>query len=162
MQTESKLLHFFQAEHDVLKDMFEPLVSRILRSNTWDDGVISEIEEFIAYVHTAFEGHLAMEEELLFPTIVKVLGSADQSVQMLYEEHQAIRNTTGQFVREFECCLENRSKSEDLTKLTRELFYLIEEHLFKESLFLYPLAEKLLSSAEKKELMQKFQQKSYQ
>ncbi len=96
--------------------------------------------------------HHAKEEDILFKELGQVEMHCDPTEQMLHE-HELGRN----FVKGMEEGL--ASDDEAMVKENaRGYVHLLQEHIFKEDNILYPMADEVLSSEKKKEILEKSQQ----
>ena len=89
----------------------------------------------------SMEHHFCMEEEILFPAMVKVTGSEMGPISVMKMEHEQMRN----LFQRMDASIE--SDPDDFLGLSETLIILIQQHNSKEEMVLYPMAENLLENS---------------
>ena len=103
--------------------------------------------------------HSRREEEGLFPMMTRRLGENDRTIETMEFEHKKAEQHLQDFLTHANeaglNCTENDAQS--ITVYAVQALATLTQHFAKEEKVLFPLAEKILSVNEKKELEQLFQ-----
>lgn len=114
---------------------------------------IEQYQTTLQIVGEELERHFVYEEEILFPRLNKVLGGADVGpVPRLLQEHEKIRSVFGSVSDLVERFSVDTSAQAPLETQMNNLVDLLWNHIGKEDNHLFPMAGRLLSVEDKKEI----------
>ncbi len=159
MQT-VRMLHDEHLEIETLMERLQGFARRqgLERPGEADrDAVISELWEIIAGIETLLYGHLAFEEEYLFPRLA-ANGETDMG-ELLTAEHVAIREAAGSIIEIARAARHEGFTAESYRRfhrLANELADRVISHAEKEEMALLPMVEELLSADDDMELAQAY------
>jgi hemerythrin-like domain-containing protein len=158
MEVFSAPLQQLMNEHVLLRrdmDIFYEMIEEIeFESGPTVIQLFVKLYEQILAFTDKLKAHSKREEEGLFPMMSRHLGENDRTIEEMESEHQKAEHHLEDFLTAF-----NRSGSSiDETKAQWITTYAVQahatliQHFAKEEKVLFPLAEKILSVDEKKEL----------
>ncbi len=107
------------------------------------DGDWSAAREATTAFIQAVEGHFAMEEQVLFPALERIMGAEIGPTQVMRLEHEQMRALFGQLAAALEA-----HDSEAFLGAAETLLILMQQHNAKEEQILYPLSDRMLPSGE--------------
>ncbi|ADU31202.1 hemerythrin domain-containing protein [Evansella cellulosilytica] len=115
----------------------------------------NQIETF----HKNIVAHSIKEGSYLFDVVAKYIGREDGPIEVMEKEHQIVKRHLNQFLKKYPNI--NGNIPEDIRELTSHIaavFHTLTDHILKEEEVLFPLAEELLSDAEKNMLEDRFKE----
>ena len=115
----------------------------------YDEGVVRET---IRFFEERLVLHRRKEEEVLFPTLGRHIGTEDGPIHCMLEEHSLEK----QYIDVIRTALAEGSPGtqERIIDADRAILSLLRDHIVKEDNVLFPLAERTLSEGEKTEMKQ--------
>ncbi len=147
----SKLIACYYTDHDALEARLESW-KKMLANDEWNEEAWTQTEEFVAFLHKELEHHLYEEEQILFPALAEALDSS-VPIAVMQSEHETLRQTITRLREEVDVCRTRRTKTAELMFLIREIDALLCEHIYKENNVLFPMADQILSHAQKERLL---------
>jgi regulator of cell morphogenesis and NO signaling len=118
----------------------------------------SKLNERISVFTVNLKAHSKREDEGLFPMMTRHLGENDRTIEAMEEEHEKAEQHLQDFLTE--AAQAGSTIDEDtaqwITVYAVQAHATLTQHFAKEEKVLFPLAEKILSINEKKELEQLF------
>lgn len=127
------ILDFLGGDHSVCDDLFASAETAAAQKN-WDSAR-SLFERF----QTAMAHHLAMEEDVLFPTFEARTGMRAGPTQIMRMEHAQMRSLLQDMASAVEAC-----NQDGYLGLSETLNMLMQQHNLKEENMLYPMADQVL------------------
>ena len=121
-------------DHQRCDDLFVKAEEQIANKQ-WDKG----LEVFIAF-KDAFNHHLDMEEQVLFPEFEKQTGSTAGPTQVMRSEHVQMRD----LVTDMAAAVEQQNQ-DDYLGLSETLLIMMQQHNIKEENILYPMTDQALA-----------------
>jgi len=106
---------------------------------TFDGKDIDPIRKLFDELKKEILLHLREEEELLFPEIIKKMGTATTSVQLILKEHDEIKN----LLKEIDTIISEGNKPKIFSAI-HSLGTKLEDHLRKENNLLYSIAHEFI------------------
>lgn len=151
-------LQQLKGEHVSLrKDM--DLYYEIIEDIEFDSGpaivhLFKKLHQQILTFTDKLKAHSKREEEGLFPLMARHLGENDRTIEEMEFEHEKAEKHLQDFLTEADKAGSNidESKVEWITVYAFQAHATLTQHFAKEEKVLFPLAESLLSTDEKKEL----------
>ncbi|MEK6606475.1 MAG: hemerythrin domain-containing protein [Myxococcota bacterium] len=128
-----KITECLNVEHGVFLTQLDVL-EKMLRDNADAD----EIRACALLLAAAVEKHRALEEELLYPAILRAFGQGFPPMRVMEAEHKEIER----------CIHDLDARRGDAATDARELAAVLREHIGKEVDVLFPMAERGVPSAD--------------
>ncbi|MFA9559634.1 hemerythrin domain-containing protein [Evansella sp. AB-rgal1] len=131
------------------------------KENTdWSEAIASlndKLEIFVAEL----EPHSDREEDILFEMMVKYIGREGGPIQVMEYEHNTAKQNIKLFFEKVTDITVNHNqvsqeKAFELFNHIKIIYTTLTDHFMKEEQILFPMAEKMLSDAEKEELALQF------
>ena len=97
--------------------------------------------------------HFKKEEEEFFPKFEEITGSSDGPTMVMKYEHEQVRGLMGKMAQ----AIESEDKDAYLS-LAESMMILLQQHNMKEEQMLYAMADRVLDSAAKEELINKMKE----
>ncbi|SDZ02087.1 Hemerythrin HHE cation binding domain-containing protein [Evansella caseinilytica] len=145
-------------EHPRLRkemDRFYYTASLLAYAPDRDDraALLNELHEQIMAFSSHIESHSLKEEQHLFELMTRYIGKENGPLAVMEHEHQTAKEHMQLFFDKFPSVDKNHSESiRDLAHHASIIFHTLTDHFLKEEEILFPLAEKLLTVEEKKQL----------
>ncbi|MFC4769631.1 hemerythrin domain-containing protein [Effusibacillus consociatus] len=146
-------------EHPPLRAKMEQLIlkaKRVMKEN--EDGVASGIQELLE-MESSFkeelEIHSDKEEKGLFPLVGRHIGTQFGPIAVMEYEHSEAKKNLAAF-EELARNAQNEPTQEEAGRITAPLItaiHILLDHFLKEENVLFPMAENILTSDEKEELL---------
>jgi hemerythrin-like domain-containing protein len=116
--------------------------------------LFADLYEQVAAFTVALEAHSRREEEGLFPIMARRLGENDRTIEVMEFEHEKAEQHLREFLSEAEQAGANVSEddAQSIAVHAEQAYATLTQHFAKEEKNLFPLAEALLTAAEKEEL----------
>ena len=133
----STIGNYLEQDHqscDARYDTAEALVNQ----GDWDGAGV----EF-AIFRRQLEGHLAMEEQVMFPALEQAMGSANGPTAVMRSEHSHMRA----ILQDMHVAI-SQLEQDDFFDHADTLRMLMRQHNLKEEGILYPMADRLLEDAQ--------------
>ncbi|WP_186579687.1 hemerythrin domain-containing protein [Aquibacillus kalidii] len=118
-----------------------------------------ELYEKVLIFVDKLEIHANREENVLFPMMSQVLGMNDKTIEQMEYEHEKAERHLQDFLTEaaqVDSSLDEHD-AQSISVHAVQAYATLTQHFAKEEKVLFPLAEKILSEAEKKKLEQLLQ-----
>ena len=110
-------------------------------------GQAADLEGFVRYLQAEVVQHFAIEEHALFPVLARHLSSDQGPLAVMHAEHADFRDLLGRIADAL------RVADVDQQRVcAQQLIELLRAHIAKEDRVLFPMAARLLSSAEQDEV----------
>jgi len=147
-------------EHVVIMDGLEMVraamsvveqTKRQTPARTWET-----LQQAVASLAREFDKHLLKEEEALFPAVEAHLGAEGGPTEVMRMEHEDLREGMWELRRLVGESEAPEGVYEQLGETTEALGNLLVEHTHTEHHIFFPMAEALLTDAERTEMAQKF------
>ncbi|ESU70661.1 hypothetical protein GS8_1294 [Geobacillus stearothermophilus] len=146
-------------EHGPLRAQMEQLlaaaeaIGRGENDRNWREPLADlreKVESFVA----ALDPHSEREEGVLFPMMARYIGRTTGPIAVMEYEHEQAKTRLSMFLEKTAQLPENIDSRQALTLAGAviEAYHILDEHFMKEENVLFPMAERLLSDAEKEEL----------
>lgn len=145
----SELLAFYYEDHDVVEGCLEEFKLALSINDSWTEENRKILDNFSLFMRHELERHLLAEEQYLFPMIAEVLGDASGPISAMNTEHNQLRMLRAELTAEIEACLLTKARTERFDCLFQQVDELLAEHIYKENNVLFPMAEQILSEAQK-------------
>lgn len=129
----STILDFLGEDHRACDELFASAEAAVAQEN-WDSAQ-SLFERF----QTAMARHLAMEEDVLFPSFESRTGMSSGPTQVMRMEHDQMRGLLNDMAHSIAS-----SDQSQFLGLSETLNMLMQQHNLKEENVLYPMADQLL------------------
>jgi len=147
-------------EHEVILRMIRILT---VASDKFDRGEkvsLDVFEKAVDFIHIfADRCHHGKEQDTLFPLLGQrgIPTATGPIAVMLMEHEQGRRYVKGlsDAVKKYE--LGEKDARKDIVENARAYAELLEQHIYKEDNILYPLSDRVLSSSDNRELLEKFE-----
>jgi regulator of cell morphogenesis and NO signaling len=116
--------------------------------------LFAELYEQVSAFTLKLKAHSNREEKGLFPFIIRRLGKNDTTIDEMEEEHEKAEQHLEDFLTETAQAGSNldQDHAQFITVYAVQAYATLTQHFAKEEKVLFPLAEQILSSDEKKEL----------
>ncbi len=125
---------YMESQHQACDDFFVD-AERAVSEQNWEQAQ-SGFDAF----HRAIMHHFAMEEEVLFPAVEEITGSAMGPIQVMRMEHEQMRGLFS----EMEQALAARD-ADSFLGAAETLLVLMQQHNAKEEQIVYPMSDQLLA-----------------
>jgi hemerythrin-like domain-containing protein len=129
----STILDFLGNDHRACDDLFASAESAVAQ-NDWDSA-----RDLFARFQAAMTRHLAMEEEVLFPTFEARTGMSEGPTQVMRMEHDQMRGLMDDMAGAVAAGNQN-----GFLGLSETLNMLMQQHNLKEENMLYPMSDRVL------------------
>ncbi len=118
--------------------------------------LFAKLHESVSAFTNELKAHSNREEEGLFPLMIRRLGNDDRTIDEMEEEHEKAEQHLEDFLAEAAQAGSNldENAAQFITVYAVQAYATLTQHFAKEEKVLFPLAEKILSTDEKKELEQ--------
>ncbi|WP_404328615.1 hemerythrin domain-containing protein [Mesobacillus maritimus] len=118
--------------------------------------LFAKLYELVSAFTNELKAHSKQEEEALFPMMVRRLGKNDRIIDEMEEEHEKAEQHLADFLTEAGQAGMNLDEhnAQSITVYAVQAYATLIQHFAKEEKVLFPLAEKILSLDEKKDLEQ--------
>lgn len=117
------------------------------------------LEEKVRSFTADLDLHSRREEEVLFPMMAQYIGRETGPIAVMEYEHEQAKARLSAFLSEVER-LDGSAGAGDTRRIAGEVeaaVRILMDHFMKEENVLFPMAERILSEAEKEELMERIQ-----
>lgn len=147
-------------EHVLLRkdmDLFYEIIEEIeFESGPAVIQLFTKLYEEVSTFTVKLKEHSKREEEGLFPMISRHLDENDRTIEEMESEHQKAEQHLEDFLTESnqDGSIIDETKVQWITTYAVQAHATLIQHFAKEEKVLFPLAEKILSAAEKSELEQ--------
>jgi len=157
-------LERLKGEHPPLRKQMEELaetarrVSDCSENEGWKEALHS-LEEKVRSFTAVLDPHSKREEEVLFSLMAKYIGRETGPIAVMEYEHEQAKARLCGFLSEMEK-FDGAPDEDTARKLAGEVVLAVQiltEHFLKEENVLLPMAERILSDAEKEELLARIQ-----
>lgn len=128
-----KATECLNAEHGVFLTQLEKLETMMRAGASADEARAAAL-----VIATAVERHRDVEEELLYPAILRAYGEGFAPIQVMEAEHQEITR----------CIRGIDARDKDAPALCRVLIDVLRDHIDKEIKVLFPMAEQAIPAEE--------------
>ena len=128
------------AEHDVFL-----LQLRVLEQMMEGGASADELRSGALTLAAAVERHRDVEEELLYPEILRRFGQDFPPMRVMEAEHKEIER----------CVVGLRDRNGEAAELLRGLVSVLRDHIHKEMTVLFPMAESRIPAAELRQMAQR-------
>ena len=154
----SRGLQQLKSEHPPLRDNMNELLRlcQTLEDQSEKQKLFSQLINDVNIFFQKLEMHSLKEENVLFPMMEKYLGKGQGPVAVMEYEHEQAKGLIGSFLKNSAATLTEGNLVSQSKKVSDACDLLIN-HFAKEEAVLFPMAEKLFTDAEKKELYEKIQ-----
>lgn len=157
-------LERLKGEHPPLWKQMEELAESARRiGNDADTGDRTEalraLEERVGSFVEELELHSKREEEVLFPLMARYIGRETGPIAVMEYEHEQAKARLAEFLSGMEK-LEGSVEADAARRIAGEVeaaVQILSDHFLKEENVLFPMAERILSDAEKEELLEGIQ-----
>lgn len=121
--------------------------------------LFASLYELISKFTVELKMHSKREDEGLFPMMARHLGEKDKTIEVMEFEHEKAEQHLQDFLTEAERAGVNMDEynAQMITVYAVQAYATLTQHFAKEEKVLFPLAENILSTYEKKELERLFQ-----
>ncbi|QOY34118.1 hemerythrin domain-containing protein [Anaerobacillus isosaccharinicus] len=128
----------------------------------WND-TINQLHEKISAFIAELEPHSNREEDVLFEMMVKYLGREGGPIAVMEYEHNTAKLNLKEFMEKATAIKEDnktlsRAEALDVYRHLKIVYLTLTDHFMKEENILFPMAEQMLSDAEKQDLADQFSQ----
>ncbi|MCP8969186.1 hemerythrin domain-containing protein [Ectobacillus ponti] len=119
-------------------------------------GKLLELEQLVLRFMDALEPHSEREEALLFPMMAAYIGRETGPIAVMEYEHEQAKGKIASFLSGIRQLPDPLTPEETaaLSLLVMDAYSILTDHFFKEEQVLFPMAEQILSAAEKEQLAQ--------
>ncbi|ADU31038.1 hemerythrin domain-containing protein [Evansella cellulosilytica] len=146
-------------------DEFNKMVISFENGDTktnWGEAITLLHEKLTVFV-AELEPHSDREEDILFEMMVKHIGREGGPIAVMEYEHDTAKKNLKEFFTKVvkitqDHELVTKEKAFELFNHAKIVYTTLTDHFMKEEQILFPMAEKMLSNEEKKELAEKFRQ----
>ncbi|WP_251028403.1 hemerythrin domain-containing protein [Bacillus sp. ISL-18] len=148
-----------KGEHPALRAQMEGLYSLTKKMDQEID-VEANFKELIIKVKEfkgALDPHSEREEGVLFPMMGVYIGTTSGPIAVMEYEHEQAKSNIGAFLQRAEVGESTTEEKKKLAELVQNAYFILTDHFNKEENVLFPMAERMLSDEEKKELLRKIQ-----
>jgi regulator of cell morphogenesis and NO signaling len=135
------------------------LIYEVIEEIEFDSGyavvqLFAKLHKQILAFHEKLTDHSNREEEGLFPMMDRRLGENDRTITTMEEEHDKAERHLQDFLTEARRAGStiDEDEAQTITVYTDQALATLTQHFAKEERTLFPLAEKILTDEEKKEL----------
>jgi regulator of cell morphogenesis and NO signaling len=121
--------------------------------------LFAKLHERISDFSIKLKAHSKREDEGLFPMMARLLGESDRTIEVMEQEHEKAEGHLQDFLTEAEQAGSSidENAAQWISVYAVQAYATLTQHFAKEEKVLFPLAEKILSVDEKKELERLFQ-----
>ncbi|WP_306454188.1 hemerythrin domain-containing protein [Neobacillus jeddahensis] len=116
--------------------------------------LIIKVKEF----KNALDPHSEREEGVLFPMMGVYIGTTSGPIAVMEYEHDQAKEKIAAFLSRVESGHSVNDEKKKLAELIQNAYFILTEHFAKEENVLFPMAERMLTDNEKKELLQRIQE----
>ncbi|MDQ0198387.1 hemerythrin domain-containing protein [Neobacillus ginsengisoli] len=116
--------------------------------------LIIKVKDFKA----ALDPHSEREEGVLFPMMGVYIGTTSGPIAVMEYEHDQAKAKIGAFLEKVETSNLMTEERKQLAELIKNAYFILTEHFSKEENVLFPMAERMLTDAEKDELYRRIQE----
>lgn len=157
-------LERLRREHPPLWKRMEELAESARRipddagSGGWRESLRS-LEEKVRSFTAELDLHSKREEEVLFPMMAQYIGRETGPIAVMEYEHEQAKARLSEFLSEVEK-LGGSAGAGDARRIAGKVevaVQILSDHFLKEENVLFPMAERILSDAEKEELLERIQ-----
>jgi hemerythrin-like domain-containing protein len=149
-------------EHKPLREQMEQLY-RSAQEVGGNPGIVDgldplhELKEKAICFERDLNSHSEREEDFLFPMMAEYIGRETGPIAVMEYEHELGKENLQTFIEKIDqtTTLVNAEKAKEITSFMIEAYHILSQHFMKEENVLFPMAERLLSSEEKKLLAEK-------
>lgn len=150
----SELLALYYNDHQQVVDQMEVIKFTLSINDRWTEDKQLILDKFSSFMRHELEDHLLSEERFLFPVIAEALGDASGPILAMNTEHNKLRALKSELLNEIEACQLIKGKTPQFDELFQQVDEMLAEHIYKENLVLFPMAEQILSSDQKATILQ--------
>ena len=148
-------------EHKLIKrmiDMLESFAKKLEEGQIVEPIIFEQATDFIRNFADRF--HHAKEEDILFKEMVKKgMPEKDSPIEVMLIEHEQGRDFVKGIIRANEQLKRGDKRAiKEIIRNAKGYIELLREHIEKENDILYPLAERMFTQEEQKELYHKFKE----
>lgn len=130
----SQIAAFMSERHRLCDQIFAD-TENLISAKDWMNG-----EKKFSSFCQELNGHLAMEEDILFPALDDKMGGPCGPTEVMRSEHEQMR----ELLQELTEAIQTQNKDTFLG-CSETLMMLIQQHNMKEERMLYPMTDKLLA-----------------
>lgn len=115
---------------------------------------LTAVSQVIQFLDTELRVHMRLEEEALFPVLERHIGREGGPIGVMLAEHQELWDQVAQLQQAVAELKQGggASASEKASRLASSIAGLLDAHIPKENMILFPLAERVLTPAEMAEV----------
>jgi hemerythrin-like domain-containing protein len=127
-------------------------------SGGWKEALRS-LEEKVRSFTAELDLHSRREEDVLFPMMAKYIGRETGPIAVMEYEHEQAKARLSEFLSEVEK-FDESAGADAARRIAGEVeaaVQILTDHFMKEENVLFPMAERILSDAEKEELLERIQ-----
>lgn len=138
-------------------DLFYEITEEIeIESGSTVVQLFAKLYELVSVFTIELKAHSKREEEALFPMMIRRLEKNDRTIDEMEEEHEKAEQHLADFLTEGSHAgtYLDEHNAQSITVYAVQAYATLTQHFAKEEKVLFPLAEKILSIDEKKELAQ--------
>ncbi len=115
-------------------------------SESFNSDNIESIRKLFEELQKDIKAHLKEEEELLFPELIKKMGTSATSLQLILKEHEEIKHLLSEIEK-----IVNNGNISQIYSAVHSLTSKLEDHLRKENNLLYSIAHEFIDAETLKE-----------
>ncbi|ATO51845.1 MULTISPECIES: cation-binding protein [Brevibacillus] len=148
------LLSYLYNDHSELDGRLKHILSLIRYGTKWNEELHEDLHRFLQFLQTDFRRHIMVEDDILFFTLTNRLATLEAPLLLIKSEHDRLLEISDRIGSELNQCVLQEQKTSTMVCLLKQFDELFEEHTIKEDRVLYPMANQLLTLAEKDILYQ--------
>ncbi len=131
------ILDFMTNEHKKCDEYFATAEQQVSKGNWQEAG--PTFSDFV----NSMERHFKMEEQVLFRYVERAMGNSGGPVAVMRMEHEQVRELLQKLENSFE-----EQDQDGFLGTAETLLILMQQHNMKEEQILYPMAERMLATAQ--------------